>query len=202
MAGFEDLADRFVPVAGEHHGPLRGPRLDHDHASLCEGPGLVRGQDRDRPERLDGREPPHDRVSSCHAARAESEAQRHHRRQRLGNGRDRQTDRDHDHSFGRFAAYQPDDEHQRAQRDRRGRQNLAQPGQAELQRSRRHRRVHQHRDPSECALGTCVRHLDHGPPLDHDSARRHLVAAVLSMRAVLGRRNGLTGKHRFVDHQR
>ena len=89
------------PAAGPMSRALRSlHRVDR------QGSGLVRTDEGDRAQRLDGRQPPHQRVDLHHPACAQRQQDGHDGRQRFGNGRDREADRRHGHQEDRLAAQQ------------------------------------------------------------------------------------------------
>ncbi|HTQ41286.1 MAG TPA: hypothetical protein VMI75_00920 [Polyangiaceae bacterium] len=90
-----------VGVVGEDHGLQRAAliargNLPHRHAVLGQGPRLVCCDDRDRPERLDGSQPPDEGVALGHPLDAQGQRQGHHRRHALWDGRHGQRHREHD----------------------------------------------------------------------------------------------------------
>ncbi len=98
---------RQVGVVGEHDRLERPRQVDgvnrpHVHAALGERAGLVGGDDGDRPERLDRRQPAHHRAVPRHPFHPQGQRHGQHRRQPLRHGGHGEGHREDDH-FGRVA---------------------------------------------------------------------------------------------------
>jgi hypothetical protein len=96
----------------DRHRDARPPRPDllHRHPVLGERAGLVGADDRRAAERLDGRQPAHDRVAAGHPADAEREGDREDDRQALGDRGHRERDGHHEHVGEALAERHADDE--------------------------------------------------------------------------------------------
>ena len=94
-----EAAERLVAGALDRRAqPLGRPDALHGHLVLGQRPGLVRADHGRLAERLDRRQPPHERVAPRHPLRRERERERHGRQQPLGDVRDRHADREHEAS--------------------------------------------------------------------------------------------------------
>ncbi len=178
QAGAPELAIRLPAPC------LVRPRL---HRVGRQRAGLVRADVGDRAQRLDRRQPPHQRVDLHHPACAERQQDGHDGRQRFGNGRDREADRRHGHQEDRFAAQQAQAEHHRADRQRHERKTLAEHRKPLLQRGAALLRLAQQRRDLAQLRGRAGG--DHQPArasLRHQGAlERHVVP--VAQRMVAGR---------------
>ncbi|GIU89850.1 MAG: hypothetical protein KatS3mg010_0949 [Acidimicrobiia bacterium] len=80
-----------------------GPDLLDGHPVLGQRPGLVGSDHGGAAQRLDGGQPPDDRVATCHAPHPERERDREHDREALRDRRDRERDRREEHVVDRLA---------------------------------------------------------------------------------------------------
>ena len=175
------------------------PNLGDGHAVLGEGAGLVRADDADRAERLDRRQPPHDRVDLDHPLDAEREHDGHDGGQALGDRRHRQRDRSQQH-FGDVAALEHRDaEHRQADDDRHDAQNLAEVGQPLLERGELLLLPGEHRrDPPDLGVHAGGGHDPLATPIGHARRGKGHIHPVADARLTPGHERGvLFGGHRF-----
>ena len=126
-----------------------GPRRDALHGPPGQGARLVRGEQGDRAQGLDGRQRPDDGAASRHPAGTAGQSEADDRGQRLGDGRHGQADPGEDHDLPVLAAQQPEHDDHEAGDHRQDGQLLPEPPQPALQRS--HRRLTCGQQPGEDA---------------------------------------------------
>jgi hypothetical protein len=200
-AGADHVAVRAVPGAADLALAVRGPQAAGDHVPLSQGSGLVRTQDRHRPQRLHRGQPPDQRVARRHPPGSQRQRERQHRGQRLRDGRDDQADRGDHHQLHALAPGQPDRQHDGAQRHRHHRQHPADTGQPPLQRGEPGLGPQQRRDPPHRASRPGGPHHRPATAAHHHRASRHAACPVRPGRDLL-HRNRLAGQRGLIHQQR
>ncbi len=189
------VAFRFVADAEEVEGGAWRPHVLDHHAPLCEGAGLVGGQDRHRAQCLHCGKPPHESVPVRHPPRTQCQGQGDHGRQGFRDGRHGEADGRHRHRGDRQASCEAEYEHDQAESQSDGGEHAAEDSQAALQGSRLPPAVEQGGDAAERAVGSRGRHHCHASPSYDDRPGAQPGARVL----VHGHR--FAGEHGLVDQQ-
>ena len=214
MAQRQHLEQRGPGALAGYRGRTGGVRVVHPaafhlHAVLGEGAGLVRADDGDRAERLDGGQVPDQGVRPDHPAGAKGQRHRDHGGEGLGNRGDRQAHGGEQHRQGRLAPEQAEQQDQHTDGQGGRRQALPQAGEPELQRGAHAGLLRQQRrDPSELGARPCGHHQPGAASMHHGGAAERQVAAVAEgCRGVRERgdgllhRRGFAGEGRLLDPQ-
>ena len=157
----EEFALGLVAAAGHPERLAGNPDAANRHLVGGERAGLVAADHRDAPQRLDGREPADECVSSRHPLRGERERDRHHGGQRLRDHRHRDRDPEDQHLEEGLAAQEAERDDNEDDGERQAREDDADPVEALLQ--RRPRRLDRRQHPGDGAeLGTAAGRDDEG----------------------------------------